>query len=68
MVAVTKEDVDTLKNDWLTDNVRISAPLPLRERPSWRYANVFIAVRPLRSGKSTASLLSSPDLYLDTET
>jgi hypothetical protein len=27
---VTKEDVDTLKNDWLTDNVRF--PLSIRWR------------------------------------
>ena len=23
MLSVTKEDVDTLKDDWLTDNVRV---------------------------------------------
>ena len=23
VIAVTREDVDTLKNDWLTDNVHI---------------------------------------------
>jgi hypothetical protein len=29
MNIVTKEDVDTLKNDWLTDNVHLPLSAPL---------------------------------------
>lgn len=46
---MTKEDVDTLKNDWLTDNVR-SHPYYLL------YTYLTSAYRPSHSGKSTSPL------------
>ena len=57
---MTKEDVDTLKNDWLTDNVHTSfsppPPLPLLYLP----ANL-VPHRQLHSGKSTTPTSKPPN-------
>src|SRR6266498_5525811 len=51
-MLVTKEDVNTLKNDWLTDNVRLI-------RCFWRiYTDEFLP-RSSHSGKSMLTLLLS---------